>query len=401
MVADLESLAAGIERRLGGLDEIGNGEAGFTRLAWTGEDAAAAAWFAEQAAGLGLEVERDRAGNLWAVPSCEPPWLTVGSHLDTVRDGGRYDGALGVACAFEVAAASERPLAVVSFADEEGGRFNLPTFGSRALVGRLDVAEALGREDSGGVSLREAMEAAGVDPEGLGEATADLNRVATMIEIHIDQSRELFEAGVPAGVVRSLACRTRLIVEIAGEADHAGTTRREERRDATAAAARLVVEALELAEPTPGFVVTCGRILVEPNAPTTVPSRVRLWLDGRAPDPEPLDAWRSGLDEAAARIARAGRVEISIETSARSDGVVFDAGVRDALLEAAAANGSGGEPVVCFAGHDAGVIGEKRPAGMVLVRNERGVSHSGAEFVEIADAAVATRVVIDAIGEIK
>ncbi|MSX01661.1 MAG: allantoate amidohydrolase, partial [Actinobacteria bacterium] len=101
MSSDLKALTEAIEGRLAGLDGIGAGPEGFTRLAWTDEDAAAAEWFAEQAAADGLEVQRDRAGNLWAVPDADPPWLAVGSHLDTVRDGGRYDGALGVACAFE------------------------------------------------------------------------------------------------------------------------------------------------------------------------------------------------------------------------------------------------------------------------------------------------------------
>jgi len=400
VAAELDQLTEAIERRLAGLDQIGAGEEGFTRLAWTEEDAAAARWFTEQATELGLMVERDRAGNLWAVPDVAPPWFTVGSHLDTVRDGGRYDGALGVACAFEIAAASDKPLAVVSFADEEGGRYNSPTFGSRALVGRLDVPEALERTDGEGVTLRQAMAEAGVDPALLASATEDLARVKAMIEIHIDQSRELFEAGAAAGVVSSLASRMRLAVEILGEADHAGTTRREERRDAMAAAARLIVSALDLAEPNPAFVVTPGKLLVEPNAPTTVPSRAQLWLDARATAPELLDEWRAELEQSAQLIAAAGRVEISIETAAHSLGVVFDEQVRQALQAAAAANGSAAEAVVCFAGHDAGVIGEQRPAGMVLVRNERGISHSGAEYVEVADAAVATKIVIDAIEEL-
>ena len=398
--AELDQLGEAIEERLSGLDQIGAGADGFTRLAWSEEDAESMAWFKRQAAELGLTVERDRAGNLWATPDVDPPWLTVGSHLDTVRDGGRYDGALGVACAFEISSASDRPLAVVSFADEEGGRYNSPTFGSRALVGRLDVAEALERTDANGVSLRQAMAEAGVDPDLLAAAPDDLSRVQTMIEIHIDQSRELFEAGVPAGVVSSLASRMRLAIELTGEADHAGTTRREERRDAMAAAARLIVSALELAEPHPGFVVTPGKLLVEPNAPTTVPARVQLWLDARATSPEMLNEWREELVASAELIAAASRVEIAVETAAHSQGVLFDQSVREALQRAATANGSQTDEVVCFAGHDAGVIGEQRPAGMVLVRNERGISHSGAEFVELSDAAAATKIVIDAIKEL-
>ena len=130
------------------------------------EDAACRAWFEAQAAASGLRVERDPAGNLWACPPRDAPWWGVGSHLDSVRGGGRYDGPLGVACGFEIAAASRAPVAVISFADEEGARFNTPTFGCKALAGRLDLPALLARRDEHGVALGEAMRAAGVDPGG-------------------------------------------------------------------------------------------------------------------------------------------------------------------------------------------------------------------------------------------
>jgi len=214
--------AVDLERRLAGLRPIGRGERGTTRLAWTPEDAAAGEWFAEQAADTGLAVERDPAGNLWAVPDADPPWWAAGSHLDTVRGGGEYDGALGVAAAFEVAARAERPLAVLSFADEEGGRWNTPTFGSRALVGRLDVGDALARRDDDGVTLGEAIAAAGVDPSRIGEAPERLRLLRGFLELHIDQSR----AVAAVGVVASLASRTRVQAELSGAPDHAGTTMR-------------------------------------------------------------------------------------------------------------------------------------------------------------------------------
>lgn len=247
MAAGAVIAAAEIEARLAGLDAIGRRPDGFHRLAWTAEERAAAEWFAAQAGALGLTVARDLAGNLWACPDTPPPWIAVGSHLDTVAGGGRYDGALGVACAFAIAAAVDLPVAVVSFADEEGARWNTPTFGSRALVGRLDVADVLARADGDGVTVAEALRLHGVDPLRLAAAPEALARVAAFVEIHIDQSRELAEAGAPIGVVTALASRMRVAVEIDGEADHAGTTRRGERRDALAAAARLIVAAEELA----------------------------------------------------------------------------------------------------------------------------------------------------------
>jgi len=383
-----------IEARLAGLDAIGATDAGFHRLAWTDEDRAAAAWFAEQGARLGLRVERDGAGNLWAVPDVPPPWWGVGSHLDTVAGGGRYDGALGVACAFAIAAAIDRAVAVVSFADEEGARYNTPTFGSRALVGRLDVDDVLARADASGVTMADAMQRFGVDPAGLRAAPVALERLRGFLEIHIDQSRALEEAGRPIGVVSALAGRIRVAVEIDGEADHAGTTRRSERRDALAAAARLIVGAEDLAAPNPDFVVTPTRVLVEPNALSTIPGAVRLWLDARAPRIEDVHAWRTAVDEAATRIAGERRVDIRLATASRSAGVEFDAAVRAALVA------DGAPELVCFAGHDAGVIGEQRPAGMVLVRNPTGVSHSPREDVSVADAAVAANAVAAALEEL-
>jgi beta-ureidopropionase / N-carbamoyl-L-amino-acid hydrolase len=383
-----------IEARLAGLDAVGATDAGFHRLAWTDEDRAAAAWFAEQGARLGLRVERDGAGNLWAVPDVQPPWWGVGSHLDTVAGGGRYDGALGVACAFAIAAAIDRAVAVVSFADEEGARYNTPTFGSRALVGRLDVDDVLARADASGVTMADAMQRFGVDPAGLRAAPVALERLRGFLEIHIDQSRALEEAGRPIGVVSALAGRMRVAVEIDGEADHAGTTRRSERRDALAAAARLIVGAEDLAAPNPDFVVTPTRILVEPNALSTIPGAVRLWLDARAPRIEDVDAWRTAVDAAATRIAAERRVDIRLATASRSAGVEFDAAVRVALVA------DGAPELVCFAGHDAGVIGERRPAGMLLVRNPTGVSHSPGEEVSVADAAVAANAVAAALEEL-
>jgi N-carbamoyl-L-amino-acid hydrolase len=370
--------------RLAGLDGIGTREDGVFRLAWTEELAAAEAWFGEQAAAAGLRVARDPAGSLWALPRDDGPWWATGSHLDSVRAGGRFDGPLGVAAGFAVA---ERlpGVAVLAFADEEGARFNTPTFGSRALVGRLDVADALARRDDDGVALADAMRSFGADPEALGDAPSWLARLRGFVELHIDQTRDLERLGAPAGAVRGLASRMRLALELHGRADHAGTTRRDERADALAAAARLIVAADELAGDDPDFLVTASRILVEPNAFTTVPARVRLWIDARTPEPARLDAWH----EALARHAAGAAVPVDLRVASSSAGVAFDPAVRDALGEL--------PELVCFAGHDAGILAERLPAGMVFVRNATGISHSPDEHVELTDAAVAASALLRAL----
>jgi beta-ureidopropionase / N-carbamoyl-L-amino-acid hydrolase len=390
-----------IARRLAGLEDVGIGAGGVTRMAWTREEAETREWFERQAAELGLEVQRDPAGNLWACPESEPPWWGIGSHLDSVRDGGRFDGPLGVACGFEVAASSSEPLAVLSFADEEGARFNTPTFGSKALAGKLDVAGVIERQDEDGVALGDAMRASGLDPGALGEAAARLPRLTGFVEIHIDQTTELARARVPAGIVASLAGRRRLEVDLRGQADHAGTTPMAERRDALSAAGHLIVAAEELAEGLDSLTVTTSRILAEPNAPTTIAAHVRLWIDARAPDPGVVDDWaRRVADEADELGSRTG-VEIAIAVASRSDGVELSPAVRAELLAAGEqVLGAAVPEVVCFAGHDAGVLAERIPAGMALVRNATGISHSPQETVELEDAAIAARVVERALASV-
>jgi beta-ureidopropionase / N-carbamoyl-L-amino-acid hydrolase len=366
-------VAGGGVNGLAELQAIGRDDSGTTRLPWTAELRAADAWFAAQAEDCGLSVERDPAGNLWAVPDSPPPWWGVGSHLDSVREGGAWDGALGVAAAFEVARRTEVPVAVVSFADEEGARFNQPTFGSRALTGQLDLA-VLDRRDAEGVLLRDALAAYGVDPDGVARAPEWLPRLRGFLELHIDQSREVWDLGVPAAAVSGLAARLRLRAVTHGRANHAGTTSMADRRDALHAMATQVVRALDVEAP---LRATATRLVVEPNALSTIPERVTAWFDCRAPHPDALDAW---LDE-----HWAGREHV---VESRSDGVAFDPEVRAAL---------GGPEVPCFAGHDAGLLAARIPAGMVLVRNERGVSHAPDEHVELADAEAGVEMLVRAL----
>jgi beta-ureidopropionase / N-carbamoyl-L-amino-acid hydrolase len=369
---------------------------GTTRLAWTREDAEAADWFARRAGAIGRRMERDPAGNLWAPPDAPAPWWAVGSHLDTVERGGRFDGALGVAAGFAVAA--RLPVAVVSFADEEGARFNTPTFGSRALTGRLDVDDALDRVDRHGIALGDAMAETGVDPGGLADAPMWLERLRGFLELHIDQTRDVATAGAPAAAVARLAARMRLQVELRGRADHAGTTRRDERHDALAAAARLIVRADDLASDG-DMVFTAARIEVEPNASTTVASLVRLWLDARASSPDTVNTWHASLEESVTEIAARTGAEVNLRTAAWSPGTDFGADVVAALGDgvAAASRAPAPPPLVCYAGHDAGVIAAQRPAGMVFVRNPTGISHAPEEAVSLEDAAVAANALLAAL----
>jgi beta-ureidopropionase / N-carbamoyl-L-amino-acid hydrolase len=369
MAAGLVIVAADLGDRLADLEPIGLDERGTTRLQWTPEDAAAGEWFEARAAESGLRVEIDPAGNRWAVPDTPPPWWGVGSHLDSVRAGGRYDGALGVCAGFAIA--EHAPVAVVAFADEEGARFNTPTFGSRALTGALDPS-VLERRDDDGVRLADAMHGAGVDPGGIARAPQWLRRLRGFLELHVDQTPDLERFAV----VRELAARVRVQADFHGRADHTGTTRRHERSDALLRAASFIVAADQRA--SEDMIVTASRVLVEPNALTTIAAHVRLWLDARSESPGPLTDWLERLPDDA---------ELTI--ASRSDGVTFDAGLRARLGDP--------EGVVCFAGHDAGILAERMPAAMLLTRNPTGVSHSREETADLDDAAVAANAILEVV----
>jgi beta-ureidopropionase / N-carbamoyl-L-amino-acid hydrolase len=286
-----------------------------------------------------------------------------------VRAGGRYDGALGVCAAFAIA--EHAPIAVVAFADEEGARFNTPTFGSRALTGALDPA-VLERRDDDGVRLADAMREAGVDPSGIARTPQWLRRLRGFLELHVDQTPDLERFAV----VRELAARVRVQADFDGRADHTGTTRRHERSDALLHAAAFIIAADQRA--SEDMVVTASRMLVEPNALTTIAAHVRLWLDARSESPQALAAWLERLPDDA---------ELTI--ASRSDGVTFDAGLRAQL----------GDPdgVVCFAGHDAGILAERMPAAMVLTRNPSGVSHSREETADLDDAAAGANAILEVV----
>ena len=379
---------ADLGRRLADLVPIGLSSQGTTRLAWTAELEQAERWFEAQADTGGLGFDRDPAGNLWAFPEVAGPWWATGSHLDSVPAGGRYDGALGVAAGFEIAARTSAPVAVISFADEEGGRFGTPTFGSRALAGRLDPGPILDRPDRDGVTLEQALRRAGLDPDRLTEASERIAQLAGFVELHIDQTPDVAQAGEPAGIVGSLAARVRLLATVSGRADHAGTTRGADRRDAMLAAARLIVRASELSGPQ-DVNVSVPRLQAHPNASTTLPAEVETWIDARCADQDQLGRWGAEFAGVAREVAEAGGVEIAVGTLSESPPVEFDADLRRRLRSL----GGGIPEVVCWAGHDAGILAPRLPAAMVLVRNPTGVSHAPGEEVDLDDAAAGAELI--------
>ncbi|MFC8373032.1 allantoate amidohydrolase [Streptomyces sp. NPDC057239] len=363
---------------------------GYRRFAWGGADADCRGWFEEQARGRGLTYEVDRNGNQWAWlgDPADGDAVVTGSHLDSVPDGGAFDGPLGVVSAF--AALDElrqrgvrfgKPLGIVNFGDEEGARFGLACVGSRLTAGVLTVEQAHRLTDGDGITLPQAMEAAGYDPDAIGPDPERLDRIGAFVELHVEQGRALDLSGDRVGIASAIWPHGRWRFDFRGEANHAGTTRLADRRDPMLSYAGTVIAARREAE-LAGAVATFGKIAVEPNGVNAIPSLVRGWLDSRAADQKSLDTVVDGVREAARAHAREHGVTLDVERESFTPVVEFDHALRDELARIlGTGTGTGIEvPVLgTGAGHDAGILSGRVPTAMLFVRNPTGVSHSPAE----------------------
>ena len=392
-----------LERRSAELARIGGSGTSVSRLGLTVDEQGArdlvGGWLATRAA----QVRRDAAANLFARFPGDGEAILVGSHLDSVPEGGRFDGALGVLCAVEAVESLvdaklrlRRPIEVVAWADEEGARFGVGLFGSTAAFGRLPRGVG-DRRDRDGVSIAEALRALGErgDPAA---ARRDPKELAAYLELHIEQGPRLETAGVPLGVVSDIVGIYHARVDIGGRADHAGATVMTERADALAAAAEIVLAVERIARGRPDSVGTVGEISVRPGAKNVVPGECIFSLDLRAArDHDELV--REVLD-AVTSIARARGVEASVDELARVPPTPLDPKIRDVLRRATKSVGVEPPLLVSGAGHDAqnpalsGV-----PTGMIFVRSTGG-SHTPREFASIDDAALGAQALANAIKEL-
>ncbi|MCX4511294.1 allantoate amidohydrolase [Streptomyces sp. NBC_01619] len=358
---------------------------GYRRYAWTGADADCRTWFQEQAAARGLTCETDRNGNQWAWlgdPSAGDAVVT-GSHLDSVPDGGAFDGPLGVVSSFAAldelrrrGATFTKPIAITNFGDEEGARFGLACVGSRLTAGRLTKAQAYELRDGDGVSLPQAMEATGYDPDAIGPDPERLARIGAFVELHVEQGRALDLSGDPVGIASAIWPHGRWRFDFRGEANHAGTTRLADRRDPMLTYAETVLAARREAE-LAGAVATFGKVSVEPNGVNAIPSLVRGWLDSRAPEQSALDVVTAAIEAAAREHAERNGIDLTVVRESFTPVVEFEHALRDELGKIL----GGRAPLLgTGAGHDAGILSESIPTAMLFVRNPTGVSHSPAEY---------------------
>lgn len=354
---------------------------GYSRHLWQPAEMELREWFIAKATGLGLEVETDRNGNIWAwwgLPGKDA--VVVGSHLDSVPGGGAFDGPLGVASALEVVrrlqaagATPRRPVAVLVFAEEEGSRFGVACLGSQLMTGQLDPQAVLGLTDSEGRTFAEAGRFVGFPVERIGADPEALSRIGVFIELHIEQGQGLIELDSPVGVASSILAHGRWSLSFRGQGNHAGSTLMQDRDDPMIAAARAVLEVERAALEVDGARATVGRITAFPGGSNVIPSSVMLTLDVRAGSD---DQTRALVSEISRRVGAESFVENSWSPEVR-----FDPHLAKSISELV-----GQVPILpTGAGHDAGILSAVVPTAMVFVRNPTGISHAPEEHADLDD----------------
>ncbi len=397
------------DRLLARADELGaiTEEPGkVTRTFLTKEHRAAAERVMEWMRDAGMTASMDAIGNVVGhYEGSKPglPALLVGSHLDSVRDAGKYDGILGVLTAIACVAAFHRrgerlPFAidVIGFGDEEGVRFQSTLLGSRAVAGTFDKM-ALERKDADGVTLRQALTSFGLDPAAIRMVARRRTDVLGYLELHIEQGPVLEGDGLPVGIVTSIAGGTRANIEVIGEPGHAGTVPMKLRRDALTATAEIMLAIETRARDNPALVATVGRISASPGATNVIPGRATFSLDLRSPD----DATRLGayadIVAAAEAIARKRGVKIALDRTFESPAVACSVRLMVEIERAIAALGLTRRRLASGAGHDAMAIASLCDVGMIFVRCKGGISHNPAELITAADAETGARVLYEVI----
>ncbi len=386
-------------------------EGGVTRLAWSAPEREAHDLAARWMRDAGLEVWVDSVGNSFGRREGREPGLPaimVGSHLDSVANGGNLDGTLGFVAGLEVArtltergATTRHPIVLVVFAGEEAARFPDTCMGSKSLTGLLDGPRLYQLVDAQGVTAASAIRGVGFDPDRIGEARWDPAHIAAYLELHIEQGTILEKLGKGIGVVTAIAAATRYRAVLSGSADHSGATPMGSRRDALAAAAEIVlgVERIASSEAGPTTVGTVGIIKVKPGAMTVIPGEAELGIDIRDIVPEPK---RVASEKIAAMIEGVcQRRNVGLELTKLLDDMPgkMSPAAQEAISSAAHRLGHGHHFMPSAAGHDARIMSLVTQAGMLFVPSRGGISHNPAEYTEpqqlLAGAEVLTEAVLE------
>lgn len=399
----VDAIGAEIMARAEELGRLSEGGPGVTRRFCTPEHRASIDLIQGWMRDAGMETWVDASGNtVGRYEGVKPglPCLMMGSHQDTVRAGGRYDGMLGIiapiSCIKTLHKAGKRlPYAVeiVAFGDEEGVRFQTTLLGSRAVAGRFDPS-VLDRKDPDGITMRQAMTDFGLDVDKIGAIARKPEDVLAFVEIHIEQGPVLEAKNLAVGTVTAIAGCVRLAIKFEGEAGHAGTVPMDQRRDALAAAAEAILAVERLASAAPGMVGTVGKVQALPGAINVIPGAVEFSVDARAPDDRDRLALAARIEAEVRAIAARRKIGVTIDRTLDAKGAACTSRLMDQMD--AAIQGEGIAPFRLFsgAGHDAMSMVEMTDIAMLFVRCERGISHNPAEMITREDAGIGARVLL-------
>ncbi len=381
---------------------------GVSRTAFSDADVAGRAYVLDAMRAIGLEPRVDAAGNIRGVRAGTVPALPpilFGSHIDSVRGGGNFDGDVGSMGALEVVAtlrekavATRHPLELVVWAAEESN-FGSGLHGSRMAVGQIETGEWDRVQD--GVRKGDALRRIGGDPDRIAEARRAPGSFHAYLELHVEQGGRLDRAGIPIGVVEGIVTIDDFDVTVRGFANHAGTTPMPERRDALLAASRVVLAVREIATAEAGAQVgTVGRLSVSPGAPNVVPGRVEMTVEFRDLSGDKVSALGESLKTRAAKIARDTGTEIDVVHSSRHEGARTHAAIQSAIEKAATRRGLRSMRLPSGAGHDAQMMARLGPIGMIFVPSVGGISHSPRELSRWEDCAQGADVLLGTILEL-
>jgi hydantoinase/carbamoylase family amidase len=385
-------------------DLVGRADGGALRLAYSAEEARAMMLVGEWLEEAGLEVGKDRYGNLWGMPlGWNGAVVTSGSHVDTVPGGGRFDGALGTVLAVECARRLSGPCGVLVCAAEEAPRFGAGTLGSRSLLGKLSEEDLHTLRDSEGVSVAEARAFFLRELDGLPAVDGRilLPRIVGHVEVHIEQRRGLMDAGASLGIATALAGPTRYRLRFSGRTGHSGETLPSERRDALCAASEVILLAESLSRRAASTVITVGTVHLSPNSLTAIPGKVELGLDVRTTDEDERDLLLTRLFEGAAGAARSRTVEFSADLLSSVAPTELDEGLISAAEGVCRMLGVPSRRCASMAGHDVGHLGTRVPAALLFVPSTNGVSHAPEEEIDWKDAESALEVLCALLKELE
>jgi allantoate deiminase len=394
--------------RLSELGQIGRTESGgITRLSFTETEKAAKEKLKGYFREAELHVWEDEIGNVFGRregKDPDKPAILIGSHIDSVLNGGQFDGPAGVLSGVEVLQAlhengvfTNHPIEVVAFTDEEGARFSTGMLGSLALAGMLTLDELRQGKDQDGISIADAMKAIGYDPEAVPKAKRNPKMIKSYLELHIEQGKVLENANLPVGLVTGIVGVVWLKVTLFGEAGHAGTTPMHMRKDPMIAAAKIIQFAEENARKEESTVTTAGRVQAFPGGVNIIPAKVEFTLDIRDLSEQTLEKVIQEIKDYTSLVCEERHLTYNIELLHSLPAAMCSEDVKACIEEAIAEELGEVLHLPSGAGHDAMVMERITPMGMIFVRSKDGISHNPKEWSDQNDIGIGADVLYKAV----